>query len=213
MSVILKEVIPIARKPNEENRKAKEAAILESARLVFCRKGYLNVTMQDIIDECGISRGGIYLYFNSVDEIFQAVASGRNKAKFSVIRQAVDDNEPFEAVLSAFLALQKERLLHMGNSLLRAMYEYTFSRAEGATPAFRNEQLHNLRKSVLAILRLGIAQNAIRDENTAMLADHFIVMIEGLGVMALVDVLTEAMVDEQFAILNTMIRSKSYDQD
>ena len=198
-------MIPIARKPNEENRRAKEAAILESARLVFCRKGYLGVTMQDIVDQCGISRGGIYLYFNSVDEIFRAVASGRNKAKFSSIRRAVEDDEPFANVLGDFLALQKQRLLHMEHSLLRAMYEYTFSRAEGATPAFRNEQLHTLRKSVLAILRLGVSQNAIRDENIATIADHMIVLIEGLGVMALVDVLTEAIVDAQFEIVNTMI--------
>jgi len=203
----------MARKPNEIYRKAKENNILESARLVFCRKGYLNVTMQDIIDECNISRGGIYLYFSSVDEIFQAVASSRNKTKFSVIRKAVDDNEPFTAVLDAFLALQKERLLYMKDSLLRAMYEYTFSRAEGATPAFRDEQLSNLRKSVLAILELGLRQKAIHEENIATLADHFIVVIEGLGVMALVDVLTETIVDEQFAILNTMVETISNEGD
>ena len=180
---------------------------MESARLVFCRRGYLHVTMQDIIDECSISRGGIYLYFNSVDEIFQAVVSNHNKAKFSFVRKSVDDNEPFTAVLSSFFSLQKERLLHMENSLLRAMYEYTFSRAEGATQVFRNEQLDNIRKSVLPILMLGIKQNVIQNENIAILADHFIVIIEGLGVMALVGVLTEKIIDEQFAILNTMIEN------
>ena len=205
MSFYYREVFDIPRKPNEIYRRAKESSILESARLVFCRKGYLHVTMQDIIGECNISRGGIYLYFNSVDEIFQAVVASRNKAKFSVVRRSVEDNEPFEEILDAFLALQKERLLRIENSLLRAMYEYTFSRAEGATPKFRNDQLENLRNSVLSILMLGIRQRAIGDENIATLADHFIVVIEGLGVMALVDVLTEKFVDEQFAILNAMI--------
>ena len=201
-------VFSISRKPNEQYRKAKEDSILESARLVFCRRGYLHVTMQDIIDECNISRGGIYLYFNSVDEIFQAVVSNRNKAKFHAVRKSVEDNEPFAAVLGSFFALQKDRLLHMENSLLRAMYEYTFSRAEGATQAFRNEQLTNLRQSILSILKLGIAQHAIRVDNIATLADHFIVLIEGLGVMALVGVLTDRIIDEQFAILHGMIGSK-----
>jgi len=204
-----KEVFLIARKANEKYRKMKESNILENARLVFCRKGYLNVTMQDIIDECSISRGGIYLYFNSVDEVFQAVVSSRNKVKFAMVRKSVADNEPFAAVLNTFLALQKERLLHMENSLLRAMYEYTFSKAEGATPNFRNNQLDNLRKSVLSILMLGVRQRVIITENITLIADHFIVMIEGLGVMALVDVLTEKMVDEQFALLNTMIQNKN----
>ena len=197
----------MARKPNEEYRIAKESNILENAHAVFCRKGYLNVTMQDIIDECNISRGGIYLYFDSIDEIFQAVASSRSKTKFSAIRKSVDDNEPFTTVLSDFLELQKERLLHMENSLLRAMYEYTFSGAEGATPEFRSNQLKSLRKSVLSILMLGITQEDIKDENIATLTDHFIVVIEGLGVMALVDVLTEKIIDEQFAVLNNMIEN------
>ena len=200
-------MIPIARRPNEKIRKAKEDSILESARLVFCRKGYLNVTMQDIIDECNISRGGIYLYFNSVDEIFRAVVSNRNKAKFSHVRKSIDENEPFTEVLNVFLTLQKERLLHMENSLLRAMYEYTFSRAEGATPRFRNDQLENLRKSVLSVLMLGVRQGVIKDDNIATVADHCIVVIEGLSVMALVDVLTEKIVDEQFAILKAMIEN------
>ena len=214
----------MARTPNEEYRQEKESRILESARIVFCRKGYLNVTMQDIIDECNISRGGIYLYFSSVDEIFQAVSSSRSRSRSSVTHKSIDDNEPFAVVLDAFLASQKERLLHMENSLLRASYEYIFSGAKGATPAFRNAQLANLRKTVLSILTLGIEQKVIKaentakladhfiviDENMAKLADHFIVIIEGLGVMALVDVLTEKIVDEQFAILNTMIEKIKY---
>ena len=70
---------------NEERRRLKEEAILESARSVFLRKGFIDVTMKDIIEECGISRGGIYLYYDSVDDIFVAGAAHRNKRKFEVI--------------------------------------------------------------------------------------------------------------------------------
>ena len=198
-------MVHIPRTINEKRRLVKESSILENARLVFCRKGYLNVTMQDIISECNISRGGIYLYFNSVDDVFQAVVSNHSKSKRSAIRKSIEDDEPFALVLNVFLASQKERLLHMENSLLRAMYEYTFSRAEGATVKFRNKQLDNLRNSVLSILMLGIKQRAIINEDIAILADHVIVMIEGLGVMALVDVLTEEIIDEQFSVLEVMI--------
>jgi len=137
---------------NDKYREAKKTMILDNARLVFCRKGFLNVTMKDIIDECNISRGGIYLYFSSVEEIFKDVVVRRNKAKSSAIRQAADNNEPFDDVLNNFLSLQKDRLFNMDNSLLRSMYEYIFSRAEGATKEFRNSQLESLRKSVMCIL-------------------------------------------------------------
>lgn len=48
----------------------KKLVILNNARKVFSKKGFSAVTMQDIIEACGISRGGIYLYFTSVDDIF-----------------------------------------------------------------------------------------------------------------------------------------------
>ncbi len=55
--------------PNKR-RESKKAIIIAGAQKVFSTKGFLNVTMQDIIDACGISRGGIYLYFRATDDIF-----------------------------------------------------------------------------------------------------------------------------------------------
>ena len=43
----------------------KKQYILETARKVFAEKGYKNVTMKDIVEACEISRGGLYLYFDS----------------------------------------------------------------------------------------------------------------------------------------------------
>ena len=53
-----------------KEKQQKRDLILESAKVVFSKKGLIDATMKDIIEECGISRGGIYLYFRSVDEIF-----------------------------------------------------------------------------------------------------------------------------------------------
>ena len=39
----------------------KKNYIIEKAREVFQKKGYRAVTMKDIVDACGISRGGLYL--------------------------------------------------------------------------------------------------------------------------------------------------------
>ena len=43
----------------------KKKHILDTARRVFAEKGYKNVTMKDIVEACDISRGGLYLYFDS----------------------------------------------------------------------------------------------------------------------------------------------------
>jgi len=190
---------------NEKHRKNKIRKILEAARMVFYRKGFLDVTMQDIIDECGISRGGIYLYFNSVDEIFQEVIRQRNKEKFSIISKAVQENAPFRKVLEDYMILQKERLLNIEESLFRAYCEYIFSKPKGTMRAFRDVQFNHLRKSVLSILMLGVSQGIIREVKIPRLADHFIVAVDGLSVLALGGALTEGIVEEQFEILGDMI--------
>ena len=195
------------RTTNEKHRKNKIRKILESARLVFYRKGFLNVTMQDIIDECGISRGGIYLYFNSVDEIFQEVIRQRNKEKFSVINKAIQNNNRFTQVLEDYMTLQKERLNNIEESLFRAYCEYVFSKPKGTVLAFRDAQLAHLRKSVVAILMHGVNQGVIRDEKINRLADHIIVTIDGLSVLALGGALTQDVVEEQFMFLEEMIEN------
>lgn len=61
--------------------KEKRELILTKAERVFIRRGFNGVTMKDIIEECEISRGGIYLYFSSVDDIFMEVIKRHNQSK------------------------------------------------------------------------------------------------------------------------------------
>ena len=167
--------------------------------------------MQDIIDECGISRGGIYLYYASVDEIFQEVIKQRNKERLSLISKAVQENAPFESVLAEYIALQKKRLLSIENSLFRSYCEYIFSKPKGTVQAFRDAQLSHLRKSVMSILMLGVNQGVIRYndiEEIRKLADHIIVVIDGLSVLSLGESHDDQIgetIDEQFEILGYMI--------
>lgn len=51
----------------------KRKYILDTARKVFVEKGFQSVTMKDIVEACEISRGGLYLYFESTDQILLEV--------------------------------------------------------------------------------------------------------------------------------------------
>jgi len=200
-------MLSISRPHFEKQRKDKLRKILDAARLVFCRKGFLAVTMQDIIDECGISRGGIYIYFSSVDEVFLELMKQRNKERFSSINKSVHDHEPFEAVLEVYMSKQKARLVNFNNSLFRAYCEYIFSKPKAAVHAFRDTQLSQLRSSVEAILTIGVRQGVLKNESISQLAIHFIAAIDGLSILALGDALTEQIINDQFAILSQIIKN------
>ena len=60
----------------------KRKYILKKAREVFAEKGFKDVTMKDVVDACDISRGGLYLYFASTQELFLAV-----------LREEIDEDE------------------------------------------------------------------------------------------------------------------------
>lgn len=60
-------------KVKNEHKERRRREILEAARRVFRRKGYGPTTMHDIIAEAGMSRGGVYLYFPSKEDLFMAL--------------------------------------------------------------------------------------------------------------------------------------------
>ncbi len=121
----------------------KRELILTKAKQVFIRKGFAAVTMKDIINECEISRGGIYIYFSSVDEIFVQVIYTCNKQKLKETQNRIKENMSFKQVIDDFLGKQKKRL-NMDSSLLMAMQEYRFShKSEQDTEIYINFYPHN----------------------------------------------------------------------
>jgi TetR/AcrR family fatty acid metabolism transcriptional regulator len=58
--------------PRPDVSAERRAQIIEAAMVCFTRKGYVNTTMDDIVAESGLSKGAIYWYFKSKDDIFEA---------------------------------------------------------------------------------------------------------------------------------------------
>ncbi|OPJ64361.1 TetR/AcrR family transcriptional regulator [Clostridium oryzae] len=51
----------------------KKAQILDAAFIIFKRKPLYEMTMLDVINEAGLSKGGIYRYFNDIDAVIIAL--------------------------------------------------------------------------------------------------------------------------------------------
>lgn len=104
----------------------KRKYIIEKARTVFESKGFLNVTMKDIVDACEISRGGLYLYFSDTRTIFLEVLSLSFEESKQAFENAISDEATPAEVLAIFLREQKKELLAKKKGLNRAMYEFCF---------------------------------------------------------------------------------------
>jgi len=53
--------------------KEKEKKIIDSALKLFAQKGYSSTSIQEIANDCGISKGAFYIYFKSKDSLLFAI--------------------------------------------------------------------------------------------------------------------------------------------
>lgn len=53
--------------------KEKEKVIIDSALKFFAQKGYSSTSVQEIANDCGISKGAFYLYFKSKDSLLYTI--------------------------------------------------------------------------------------------------------------------------------------------
>ena len=72
-------------------------------------KGFGDVTMKDIVDACGISRGGLYLYFDSTAALFREVLEAEQMEKDDIFTGEIPEDATATDILLVFLKEQKKR--------------------------------------------------------------------------------------------------------
>lgn len=188
----------------------KRELILKGAKKVFVRKGFSRVTMKDIIEECGISRGGIYLYFSSVDEIFVEVVKKHNRAKIDEIKTSIEKSMDFDRLVDDFFADQKRRLLNMDQSLFVAMMEFCFGHKDVLNRDFYTEQFYNTKVIIMEMLKFGQKKQAVAVKDIDRLADSIMFLIEGLRSLAVSGRISDELVESQLRVCREMVYSNLF---
>jgi AcrR family transcriptional regulator len=75
-------------KVNESYRTARRSQILQAAIICFSRQGFHRATMQCIVKQSRLSPGAIYNYFNSKEQIIEAIASERHAREHQLLTEA-----------------------------------------------------------------------------------------------------------------------------
>ena len=81
----------MARTLNPATHAVRRDEILDVAERLIRARGYEAMSIQDIQDELGVSRGAIYHYFRSKEAILDALIERMSGAGIAVIRPIVDD--------------------------------------------------------------------------------------------------------------------------
>lgn len=175
----------------------KKKYILETARKVFVEKGYKNVTMKDIVEACEISRGGLYLYFDSTEQILLEVLQMEADETDDVFTQNITQDDTAADILTLFLKEQKKELLQKKNSLTVAIYEYFFSHKSIDKNNMLRKQFDAGVKVLEKLIEAGIASGEFYCEDPKGAASNIMYVLEGMKIDAQTFGITEKMVDEQ----------------
>lgn len=195
----------MSRTVDEKVHQKKRQHILKAARQILLKKGYSNTSMLDVASAAGISRGGLYLYFSSVEEIMQTILIEKDQHPFDPIRAAIIDKQDFLQVLDQYLTIQKQRLLNISKSLLMSGYEYYAFEKSASSQEFLTKSLADTRRTVLGLLMLGVDQEKIHDQQIEDLADYCILTIEGLSLFCYLHQADEKYINRQLALLKKTI--------
>lgn len=180
-----------------EKSAQKKRYILETARKVFVEKGFKKVTMKDIVEACDISRGGLYLYFESTSQIFLEVLKLESEETDDVFSDKITEDATAADILVLFLQEQKKELLRKKDTLTQAVYEYYFETQPGKKDNILKKQFDSAVKIIEKLLEIGVENGEFFCENCSETARNIMFVLEGLKISAQTIGVTAEAVDRQ----------------
>lgn len=180
----------------------KKQFILKKAREVFAERGYKDVTMKDIVDACEISRGGLYLYFNSTKEIFLEVLDMKDTSEEEdVFIKAVNENASSSDILALFLQEQKRELCNESESLTMATYEFFFANKLPKSENPLKAQFDGAVQIIEKLITDGTETGEFVCEDAKGAARNIMYVLEGLRIMSQTVGITEKAVNREILYL------------
>ena len=187
-----------------ERAYSKKQHIIKAAREVFALKGFKDVTMKDIVEKAQISRGGLYLYYDSTESVFKDVLAMEGEL------EEENDNDGLVTsisdasagdILMWFLREQKKEILKSRQSLSVAVYEYAFY--------CRDRKINSIAKTrfeaeVLALEKIliqGVRNGEFVCNDPKALATDMMFTIEGMKICSRTMGISEKKIDSELKIM------------
>lgn len=179
----------------------KRRYILETARRVFVEKGFKRVTMKDIVEACEISRGGLYLYFESTGQIFLEVLKLESEETDDVFSDSITEDATAADILILFLQEQKKELLRKKDTLTQAIYEYYFENQPVRKDNILRKQFDSAVKIIEKLIETGVENGEFYCEDCKGTARNIMFVLEGLKISAQTIGITADTVDREISYI------------
>ncbi|MGL6200348.1 MAG: TetR/AcrR family transcriptional regulator [Lachnospiraceae bacterium] len=173
-----------------ENTKKK---IMQVTKELILEKGYAAVTMNDVNVRTGISTGGLYYHYHSVEAILLDIIK---KETGDVWQGLKDNNELYDLLKSIekYFEGEKKEMLDFTNTLSAILYEYYFSHPYSSRQNILKTDYKETFNKMYGLLSPFISDEKERTN----LCNHIFVTLHGLNFLAMSGEITEECIDYEF---------------
>ncbi|MCR8849271.1 TetR/AcrR family transcriptional regulator [Rossellomorea sp. SC111] len=97
-------------KVSQEHKEQRRSNLLKAAREVFSEHGYENTTMKHVMERAGVSRGGLYQYFENKEDLFEALIEDElmEAVEGSIQEMRKQQGSYWDVLLMSFLGKSKQ---------------------------------------------------------------------------------------------------------
>ncbi len=175
----------MARRP--DTGEIRRNQILDAATTVFVRQGFQHARMDDIVEESGLSKGTLYWYFKSKEDIINAILR----------RLFTGDLENLESLVQAE-GTSSERMIQLTNNRVNGMKQmsslvpiifefYAVAVHQQWVQQFIGEYFKHFRTLLEELIQQGIDTGEFRPVNATKAAISLASLYEGLTLHWLMD--------------------------
>ena len=157
--------------------------ILQSAAELFAEKGFKDVSMSDICEKTGLSRGGLYRHYSSTSEIFREIISGDES-----FDERIKANESALYILKSALDELEKEILDPERSLSLAIYE--FASIDENKKLFTSLE-KKAKKKWMDLISYGIKTGEFKDVDPAKIAELILYYYQGIRMWSKVTDITK----------------------
>lgn len=166
-------------------------SIRHEAFILFATKGFKSVTMKDICEATGLSRGGLYRHYDSTGAIFEDIFNRMSDDSDDRIMSSIKCGTTATVIMNDMLDLLRREILDARQSLSLSIYEY--ADVHGGN-LFKDLNIKG-RKKWITLIEYGISTGEFRSVNVDQITDTILYSYQGLRMWSRVTELDETTVD------------------
>jgi len=166
--------------PRPDVSEERKSQIIEAATTVFAKSGFSKTRMEDIAEESGLSKGALYLYFKSKEDLFRGILDNFFHREFKAIIQLSGDVSKTSSekmmMLSEVIILDLEKM----KFAMPIFFEFwSMSFRKKAVRNIFQQYMENYVALVVPIIQDGIDRGDFRHRDAYDISMAFGSLIEG----------------------------------